>query len=151
MLRCRSWNAWRSLQPEESSSALKGWSRQCGHAFNPVELSGLRSARFGVAFRSVGVAFRFIGVAFPPRCWRPRNPWRPKEQNVLYLFSTVYYPHDAVDNLTFRNHSMSSDLTSLSVVFGRNTTGKTLDPPALDGTNPIRSVVDALLFDLTDF
>jgi hypothetical protein len=67
------------------------------------------------------------------------------------FFLLFNYHHDAVNNLTLRHHSMSSDLTSLSVVFGRNTTAKALDQPALDGTNPIRSVADALLFDLTDF
>ena len=67
------------------------------------------------------------------------------------FFLLFNYHHKAVDNLTLRHHSMSSDLTSLNIGFGRNTTAKALDQPALDGTNPIRSVADALLFNLADF
>lgn len=93
-------------------------------------LSGLRSPR--------GARGRVI-----------RGVQRSKMPSTFFLLFN--YHHDAVDNLTFRNHSMSSDRTSLSVVFGRNTTAKALDQPALDGTNPIRSVADALLFDLSDF
>ena len=67
------------------------------------------------------------------------------------FFLLFNYHRNAVDNLTLRHHSMSSDLTSLSIVFGRNTTAKALDQAALDWTNPIRSVADALLFDLANF
>lgn len=66
------------------------------------------------------------------------------------FFLLFNYHYNAVDNLTL-GIIRCRPTTSLSIGFGRNATAKALDQPALDGTNPIRSVADAFLFDLADF
>lgn len=68
-----------------------------------------------------------------------------QSSKMLSTFFLLFnYHNNAVDNLTLgiidvvRPHELEL-------------TAKALDQPALDGTNPIRSVADALLFDLVDF
>ena len=66
------------------------------------------------------------------------------------FFLLFNYHHNAVDNPT-KHYSMSVRAHELEHLICRNTSAKALDQPAFDGTNPIRSVADPLLFDFADF